>query len=269
MSNITSPEVSSSNPTSPSISDLSFLYFLHFVDHPGTILVSTPLNGDNYPTWKRVMKMALNAKSKFCFTNGTLPKPTTSPVETQLWERCCDMILSWILNSIDKSIVYNLIYHECHHDVWLDLEDYFSQSNNPRIFKLKRDIATLTQGSMTISVYFTTLKGHWDELAMLASTPYQILAMDPLPPVTKVYSILHQEERQRLLHISNVPIEYATMAVPSNFSHHPDSKGQGRGHPKCDHYGHDGHWKAHCYRLHGYPNNKSQSRGTLDGKSGS
>ena len=70
------------------------------------------------------------------------------------------MVLSWILNSIDKSIVNSLIYHAYPRDVWLDLEDHLSQSNNPRIFKLKRDIATLTQGSMTIFAYFTTLKSH-------------------------------------------------------------------------------------------------------------
>ncbi|XP_057976015.1 uncharacterized protein LOC131163445 [Malania oleifera] len=158
MSNITSSEVSSSNPISPSIPNFSSPYFLHSTDQLGDILVSTLLNGDNYPTWKRAMKVGLNAKNKFGFVNGTLHKPTSSLAEIQLWERCSDTILSWILNSIDKSIVHNLIYHECPRDVCLDLEDCFSQSNNLRIFKLKRDIATLTQGSMTISMYFTTLK---------------------------------------------------------------------------------------------------------------
>jgi hypothetical protein len=81
------------------------------------------------------------------------------------------MVLSWILNSIDKSIVNSLIYHDYPRDVWLDLEDCFSQSSNPRIFKLKHDIDTLIQGFMTIFAYFTTLKGHWDELAMLTPTP--------------------------------------------------------------------------------------------------
>ncbi|XP_057951067.1 uncharacterized protein LOC131145906 [Malania oleifera] len=146
-------------------------YFLHSADHPGVILVSTLLNGDNYPTWKRARKMALNAKNKFGFVNGTLPRPTSSSIEAQLWECCSDMVLSWILNSIDASIVHSLIYHECPSDVWLDLENRFSQSNNPQIFKLKHDIATLIQGSMIVSMYFITLKGYWDELTMLASAP--------------------------------------------------------------------------------------------------
>ncbi|XP_057969569.1 uncharacterized protein LOC131158726 [Malania oleifera] len=220
--------------------------------------------------------MTLNSKNKFGFVNGTLSKPTSSSAETQLWERCSDMVLSWILNSIDPSSVHSLIYHECPRDVWLDLENRFSQSNNPRIFKLKRDIANLTQGSMNISVYFTTLKDTERVFQFLmelhdsyASIRSQILAMDPLPSVTKVYSILHQEEKQRLLHISTVPTESAAMAVPRPFSHPSDSKGQRHGHPKCGHCGHDGHWKAQCYKLHGFPNNKSQSHGTPDRKLGS
>ena len=112
--------------TPPSTHNISSPYFLHSADHPGAILVSTLLNGDNYPTWKRAMKMALNAKNKLSFIDGTLSKPTTSASETQLWERCSDMVLSWILNSIDKTIVNSLIYHACPRDVWLDLEDRFS-----------------------------------------------------------------------------------------------------------------------------------------------
>jgi predicted YcjX-like family ATPase len=39
-------------------------HFLHSVDHPGVVLVSIPLNGENYTTLKRAMKMALNAKKE-------------------------------------------------------------------------------------------------------------------------------------------------------------------------------------------------------------
>ena len=56
------------------------------------------------------------------------------------------------------------------------LKDCFSQSSNPRIFKLKRDITTLTQGSKIIYVYFTILKRHWDNLPLifLIFTPFII-----------------------------------------------------------------------------------------------
>ena len=39
-------------------------FFLHYDETHAAILVSQPLIEDNYPTWARAMKMALNAKSK-------------------------------------------------------------------------------------------------------------------------------------------------------------------------------------------------------------
>jgi hypothetical protein len=71
------------------------------------------------------MKMTLNATNKLSFVNGVLSKITSSTSKIQLWEHYSEMVLSWILNSIDKSIVSSLIYHEYPRDVWLDLEDCF------------------------------------------------------------------------------------------------------------------------------------------------
>lgn len=80
--------------------------------------------------------------------------------------------------------------------------------------------------------------------------------MDSLPPVTKVYSILRQKEKQHLLHISSIPTESAAMVAPRLLAHRFDNKRRGRGRPKCDYCERDGHWKSNCYKLHGYPKNK-------------
>jgi len=93
--------------------------------------------------------------------------------------------------------------------------------------------------------------------------------MDPLPPVNKVYSTLHQEEKQHLLHSLSFPSESVAMMAPRHLSHPFDNKGWGRGCPKCDYCDGDGHWRTHCYKLNGYPSNRPQPRGTLDRISGS
>lgn len=49
-------------------------YFLSSSDNPGNLLVLQPLNGKNYSTWQRSMRMALSAKNKLGFINGTLSK---------------------------------------------------------------------------------------------------------------------------------------------------------------------------------------------------
>jgi hypothetical protein len=55
-----------SNPSSP--------LFLHNGNNPRIILVPQPLTGQNYSTWSRSMLVALNAKNKLCFIDGSLSK---------------------------------------------------------------------------------------------------------------------------------------------------------------------------------------------------
>jgi hypothetical protein len=56
--------------------DPSSPLFLHNGDNPRIILVPQPLTGENYSTWSRSMLVALSAKNKLCFIDGSLPKPS-------------------------------------------------------------------------------------------------------------------------------------------------------------------------------------------------
>jgi hypothetical protein len=92
-------------------SDSSSPYYLHHGDSPGSILVSQVLQGDNYHTWSRSMIMALTAKNKLKFIDGSLKKPSTElEDEFHAWNRSNNMVLSWILNSVSKGITTSVIY---------------------------------------------------------------------------------------------------------------------------------------------------------------
>ncbi|KAH9672059.1 retrotran gag 3 domain-containing protein [Citrus sinensis] len=303
MSSSLNPILETSNSL---ITDVSSPYFLHSSDHPGAILVSNVLTGDNYSTWKRSMKMALNAKNKLGFIDGSIQKPSSTSQDLKTWERCNDMVLSWMLNGIEKNLANSLIYCDTPRSLWLGLEERFSQSNNPRIYELKRAICNHQQEQKSLVIYFNTLKFYWDELSTLtiissckcetsnelqglletekvfqflmglndsySSVRSQILAMEPLPNVGKAYSIIHQEERQRLLHVSSQPSIESTaltannktqMTSRQNHSHlshlHGVQETQGRGRPFCDHCEKYGHIKAKCYKIVGYPPNWKHS----------
>ncbi len=143
------------------------------------------------------------------------------------------MVLSWILNSLSKKISASVIYLDTSIEVWKDLKERFSQSNGPRIYQLQKAIASLSQDQGSVSSYYTKLKGSWDELMnyrpipactcgalktlmdyqhseyvikflvglddSYASVRDQILLMDPMPTINKVFSLVSQEERQREL----------------------------------------------------------------------
>jgi hypothetical protein len=54
------PKNATAIPTTSSEMDSSNPFFLHHGDSLGTMSVSTPLNGDNYNSWKRAMVMVLS-----------------------------------------------------------------------------------------------------------------------------------------------------------------------------------------------------------------
>ncbi|RVW84581.1 Retrovirus-related Pol polyprotein from transposon RE1 [Vitis vinifera] len=178
-------------------------YFLHHSDHPGMVLVSKPLNGDNYSTWCRAMTISLNAKSKLgpcrqCHFFNHRPRGMGRPSGSFFSKQC------------------------------------------PRIFQIERDIACLTQDQMTVAAYYTRLKKLWDELGSYNDTVCscgadhkrrrlmqflmglnesynairgQILLMNPLPDVAKAYSSIVQEEKQRSLGATRETTENSTMVV--------------------------------------------------------
>ncbi|KAL0339180.1 UNVERIFIED_CONTAM: hypothetical protein Sangu_1440100 [Sesamum angustifolium] len=60
---------------------------LHDADHPGMVLVSTPLIGKNYLNWSHAIKRSLHAKMKLGFIDGTLVKPNVSDATFKKWIR--------------------------------------------------------------------------------------------------------------------------------------------------------------------------------------
>ncbi|XP_019053768.1 PREDICTED: uncharacterized protein LOC109114872 [Nelumbo nucifera] len=151
-------------------SDPSSPYFLHPSDNPRAVLVSSPLTDENYLTWRRAMRNALQVKNNYTFVDGSLPRPEDSEKE-QAWVKCNSMVISWILDSLARDLHESIVYIETVQEIWNDLEDRFSQSNAPHIHQLKWDIALLQQAGQLVAAYFMKLKGLWNELAVLSLVP--------------------------------------------------------------------------------------------------
>ncbi|KAJ8621847.1 hypothetical protein MRB53_030376 [Persea americana] len=79
-------------------------FYLHSSDNRRNILVSAPLDGENYSTWVRAMQMALTAKNKLDFVDGSAPQPDAASSNHGAWSRCNTMVLSWLLNSISRDL---------------------------------------------------------------------------------------------------------------------------------------------------------------------
>jgi hypothetical protein len=80
------------------------------------------------------MLIALSAKNKVCFVDGSLPKPSNLESYFNALVRCNDLVVSWILNSISKEIYNTVIYITSAKDMWQDLKNRYTQKNGPRVF---------------------------------------------------------------------------------------------------------------------------------------
>ena len=86
--------------------------FLHSSDQPRQTLVADIFNGEDFDNWKRYVRIALLAKPKIGFINGTYTKPDLSSPLLPYWQCCNDMVLSWLLNSVHESIRDSVFFCE-------------------------------------------------------------------------------------------------------------------------------------------------------------
>ncbi|XP_016647144.1 PREDICTED: uncharacterized protein LOC107880362 [Prunus mume] len=272
-SNTTKPTDTSSDPLS-----------LHNSDTPGLSLVNFKLEGHNYGQWSRSMHLSLSAKNKLGFVDGSVKTPSSDDSKFPLWQRCNDMVLSWILHSLHSDIASSVLYAKTAAAVWTDLRDRFSQSNDSRIYQIRQEIVECRQGQQTISIYYTKLKALWDELAsyqepffcdcegmknlaereekervmqflMGLNDTYStvrgsILMMNPLPDTRKVHGLVLQHERQVEVTSRNDSLitPHAMQISRSSVA----GSSQPRKSLKCTYCDGDGHTKERCYFIIGF-----------------
>lgn len=111
----------------------------------------------------------LRAKNEMGFVDGTIIKPDQNDSLRSNWERCNDMVVSWLQNSISPPLRSSVAFVYDVVDIWSELQEQFAQQNRPIIYELKRALNNLTQGEDAVSTYYGKLKSLWDKLAVYES----------------------------------------------------------------------------------------------------
>jgi hypothetical protein len=264
------------------------------------------------------MTRALSAKNKIGFVNGTILQPNdqSDPVFSD-WQRCNDLVLFWITNCLSRQIYATVLYAHTAKEVWDDLQQRYSHSNGTRVHHLKQAIASFKQDGLSVSDYFTHLKGLWDEFLNYRPIPSctcgakcmcglsktlieyqhydyvhsflmglnetfaavrgQIVLMEPLPGINKVFSLIQNHEKKgarilpllvgfpsvdstalasRLDNEVNQTCTYPNSesnALLSRFDNTRQPQYPRKDRPICSHCGYKGHVAEKCYKLHGKP----------------
>ncbi|MCH79634.1 hypothetical protein A2U01_0000387 [Trifolium medium] len=314
------------NQSKSSSMDVLSPYFMHPNENPGNVLATPLLSGPNYHSWSRAVTVALRSKHKLHFINGALSRPADDDRDSIAWDRCNTMIISWLSNSVEPEISQSILWMDTAAEIWNDLKDRFYQGDVFRISDIQEEIYTLKQGDCSISSYYTKMKKLWQELDNFRPIPNasctdnckaleklrayrdsdqvirflkglndqytavrsQIMLMDPLPTIGKVYSLLVTQERQSLIVLDESKIlaaaqqNYAGKGSSYNHNHAGASsssnnhaygrgkggkfngnKSKGKGNKVCTYCGMTNHVVDQCFQKYGFPPHM-QSKGNVN-----
>ncbi|XP_075086175.1 uncharacterized protein LOC142168901 [Nicotiana tabacum] len=146
--------------------------FLNSNDNSGAILISLQLRGPkNYFVWSRAMRIVILGRNKLGFIDDTCKKENYGTNLVDLWERCNVIVLSWLMNYVSPKLLSGMVYSSNASEVWDDLKECFDKVDCSRIFQIHIEIATIRQGTSSISTYFSKLRVLWAEFDSFAPIP--------------------------------------------------------------------------------------------------
>ncbi|XP_047257698.1 uncharacterized protein LOC124889765 [Capsicum annuum] len=208
--------------------------YQHPSENAGSTLFPVVFYGTGYRSWRREILRALFVKNKLDFINGKSKRPTEDSPTFGQWERCDNMVTSWLLNSLSRDLADSLQYINDARELWKELEDRHDQTNDAKLYQLQKEINDISQGNLDITRYYTRIKRLWEELSTLNTTATcnckctcgakaamhkaeqdrrliqflmglnkvytavrgNIMMINPLPNIAQCFSILIQEEKQ-------------------------------------------------------------------------
>ncbi|KAM2058396.1 hypothetical protein ACFX16_030977 [Malus domestica] len=105
------------------------------------------LNEFNYLPWSRAISLTLGGRSKLGHVNESIEAPQPSSTSYGAGHDNDQLVMSWILNSMEPKLSELFSYSESFRILWESIKEmYGSQNNDARIFQLKKDLARLRQG---------------------------------------------------------------------------------------------------------------------------
>nr|XP_033514902.1 uncharacterized protein LOC117279458 [Nicotiana tomentosiformis] len=127
------------------------------------------------------MIVSLSARNKIAFIDGSCPEPATTSSDYKQWDRCNNMVISWLTSSLLPDIAESIQYSE----------------TAEKGLQKEKDEDKVHQFLMGLNEVYVGVRSN-------------LLMMQHLPSLNNVHNILHQDERQRQV---NSPPQFISKAT--------------------------------------------------------
>ncbi|XP_074278361.1 uncharacterized protein LOC141601952 [Silene latifolia] len=224
--------------------------FLANSDSTSMELGNLKFSGKNFLSWSKCVVMALGTKNKEGFLTGVVPMPALMSQKYQQWQRSDNMSNAPLLFQLKKELRNMTQGNDSVVEYFTKLKRYWDDIDELEVIP---EYSCGAMAACTCNLYKKMLDLAVREkvlyFLMGLSDAYEhprsnILAMEPLPPLNRVYSIIQQIESQKIISsIFNNSQDVSAMnaaksggKTPWNVWRREDKK------PKAD----DNRWCYHC-----------------------
>ncbi|XP_074291315.1 uncharacterized protein LOC141618101 [Silene latifolia] len=243
-------------------------YSVVHVEQTGTTITPIAFNGSNYDEWSRSFQLALMAKGKLGYIDGSISKPSDTSPNFENWKATNALVTMWIFNTLEPSLRRQTSLRPEAKQVWDDIKKRFCQVNEARIYQLQAELLACRQGpTETLMAYYGRMTTIWDAIQEYDSIPLcscnpcacdwltiirtrqekrrvrdflmglderfsntrsQIIGITPLPNLDVIYNRLLQDEGVRNLSSHKTDSTPEPMAFATRISGTPRQSGGGR-----------------------------------------
>ncbi|TMW82472.1 hypothetical protein EJD97_005847 [Solanum chilense] len=220
-----------------------------------TLAEATPVptvgsgGGQGFASWRRGILIALSAKNKLGFIDGSISEPKISSESYKPWSRCNDMISELTQGNLDIAAYYTRLKR-----LWDELDSLdtcflctcdFSCGGKQKTSKSQQD-SRLIQFLMGLTDAYSGPRSN-------------LLMISPLPSVNLAYSLLIRDEKQREVQVHGQQSEATFFSAKQQFTaprSYPEKRvftDHNKGSLFCTYCKKKNHVVDNCYRLIGFP----------------
>ena len=227
-------------------------YDLTSGDNPGTLISKPLLRGPNYDEWATNLRLALKARKKFGFADGSIPQPVETDPDFEDWTANNALVVSWMKLTIDETVSTSMSHLDDSHELWTHIQKRFGVKNGQHVQRLKTELATCRQKGVAIETYYGCLSQLWCSLAdyqqaktmddvrkereedklhqflmgldesVYGAVKSALLSRVPLPSLEEAYNALTQDEESKSLsRLHNERVDGVSFAVQTTSTHWP------------------------------------------------
>ena len=150
----------------------------------------TRFTGKNYAAWEFQFQLFVMGKELWGHVDGSDPAPT-DPTKLVQWKVKDARVMTWILGSADPLLILNLKPHKTAKLMWEYLKKVYHQDHSARRFQLETDLATYSQGTLSVQEYFCGFQNLWAEFSDIV---YANVSAESLSAVQAVHEASKRDQ---------------------------------------------------------------------------